>query len=68
MILRAAEAAILTYCNDDKRESAEKTRLRRVRFIFLNLSTFERKDTLAPFHNSLLLIRRQNRQSAFSEA
>ena len=27
------------YCNDDKRESAEKTRLRRVRFIFVNLKT-----------------------------
>ena len=27
VILRAEEAAILTYCNDDKRESAEKTHL-----------------------------------------
>ena len=38
MILRAEEAAILPYCNDDKRESAEKMRLRRVRFIFVNLT------------------------------
>ena len=38
MILRAEEAAILPYCNDDKRESAEKMRLRRVRFIFVNLN------------------------------
>jgi hypothetical protein len=48
MILRAEEAAILPYCNDDKRESAEKMRLRRVRFIFVNLTMvykiFSQKD------------------------
>ena len=55
--MRAEEAAIPPYCNDDKRESAEKMRLRRVRFIFVNLRIPYFWDTMYALKGDFLLKR-----------